>query len=254
MNNSYILGFDVSTSNIGISLFDEKGKLLKVNHISLDSDEKDTEERHFKKIQKIKEYLNENYPKNIIGNIVIEKPLISSKQIDTAAMLNFFGGMFFLMIKEIYDCEVTYVTVDEARKIGAPELYGGKRKSLFGMFDTTLLKKNDVKKMIIMSYVALKFPDIVWLTNQNMMLDKKNFDRADAIMVVLAYLNRNKMLSEDNNNNHETIVEKIEKFLTSYFAYELFCKSLKGNRVEQNSKKLIHFKELKLNEYINIAI
>ncbi|MEY3404282.1 MAG: hypothetical protein RLZZ86_3904, partial [Cyanobacteriota bacterium] len=96
-NNNLILGLDVSTSTVGISLFASDGRLLELNHISpiVKDETLSKEDILLEKCNLVVNFLVENYPLNDIVEIVLETPLISSQQTDTAALLNYFGGMVY---------------------------------------------------------------------------------------------------------------------------------------------------------------
>lgn len=256
MEKEYILGLDVSTSTVGIALFDLSGKLLELNHVSpIIKDE--TILKHdllWEKSSLVIDFLVENYPPEKISEIILETPLISSKQKDTAGLLNYFGGIFFGHLRSKYNnSKIDYITVDEARRYGLPEIVGGKNKTLFGAFNNLLDKSvmKDCKKMIVLSLVAQRYPTIVWLLNNNLTIDKKNLDRADAITVVLGYKQKNKNWAIDKQD-----IEQTKVFVERNIEYEKFIKSLDKKPKEQKDKeKYEHLKTVfEIEKFLNVAI
>lgn len=257
MRKKYILGLDISTSTVGISLFDIDGNLIELNHISPISKCSAKHEELFEKSQIIVDFLTVNYEKDI-DSIIIESPLISSKQFDTAALLNYFAGIMFASLKKAYkDCTFHYITVDEARRFGLSELVGGKNKTLFGELTKNLkdVEVSELKKMAVLSSVAQKFPDIVWLLNNNLTIDKKNFDRADSITVVLGHMEKTK--NTQFAVQPKTNITQTEEFIRRNNKYELFIKSLdkKLTKDEKDKLKYDYLKNVfQIENYINVAI
>lgn len=253
-NEKFILGLDVSTSTVGICLFRTDGKLMELNHVSpIVKDENITkQDLLLYKCNLVVNFLVENYPPENIVEIILETPLISSQQTDTAAMLNYFGGIVYATLRQFYKEKITYITVDEARRFGLPELVGGKSKSLFGVFNGRLERKtiSDYKKMIVLSLVAQRYPAIVWLLNNNMAVDKKNFDRADSIVVVLGEKQRNSLWPSNPKDIEQTI-----EFINRNIGYESFCKTLTGNKEEKDKEKYNYLKNVfEIEKFLNVAL
>lgn len=256
MEKEYILGLDVSTSTVGIALFNLDGKLLELNHVSpiIKDENKLKHDLLWEKSSLVIEFLVENYPPEKISEIILETPLISSKQKDTASLLNFFGGIFFGQLKSKYNnSKIDYITVDEARRYGLPEIVGGKSKTLFGAFNNLLDKSvmKDCKKMIVLSLVAQRYPTIVWLLNNNLTIDKKNLDRADAITVVLGYKQKNKNWAINKQD-----IEQTKVFVERNIEYEKFIKSLDKKPKEQKDKEKYQYLKtiFEIEKFLNVAI
>lgn len=249
-----ILGLDISTSTVGISLFEENGKLLELNHISpiVKDDTFNREEILLEKCKLITEFLIGNYPNEIISEIIVESPLISSKQSDTAALLNFFGGMIYAVLQSVYECRINYITVDDSRRYGLPELIGGKSNTLFGALTHKLDRKiiQEYRKYIVLSLVAQRYPTIVWLFNNNLTIDKKNFDRADSIVAVLGYKNKLKKWESNIQDINQTI-----EFINRNILYEKYCKNLRGSKDEKNKLKYKYLKEIfQIQNFLNVPV
>jgi hypothetical protein len=253
-NEKFILGLDVSTSTVGICLFRVDGKLVELNHVSpIVKDENiSKQDLLLYKCNLVVNFLVENYPPENIVEIILETPLISSQQTDTAAMLNYFGGIVYATLRQFYKEKISYITVDEARRFGLPELVGGKSKSLFGVFNGRLERKiiSDYKKMIVLSLVAQRYPAIVWLLNNNMAVDKKNFDRADSIVVVLGEKQRNSIWPSNPKDIEQTI-----EFINRNITYENFCKTLTGIKEEKDKEKYNYLKNtFEIEKFLNVAL
>lgn len=259
MEKNYILGLDISTSTVGISCFNLNGDLVELNHVSpiIKNYKGLKHDELFDKSILISQYLANNYDTSHIDKIIIESPLISSKQFDTAALLNYFAGMVFANLKKQYPySNFDYITVDEARRFGLPELVGGKNKSLFGNFPKKFngIEITDLKKMVVLSSIAQRFPDVVWLLNNNLTIDKKNFDRADSIVVVLGYMQKN--IGSGFAVHPQSNVEQTHEFIKKNIAYEKFIKTLDGKTPEEKNKaKYSYLKTVfEIEKFINVAI
>lgn len=243
-----IMGLDVSTSNVGISLFSAEGKLLELNHVSpiIKKFEGIQQQELFLKASEVVNYIYANYNDDF-EEIVIEEPLFSSAQLTTAALLNYYAGLFFGLLKQKYPTKkVTYITVDQARRVGLPELLGGKKNTLFGGLTEKYKHYGDFKKLAIVSLVAQKFPDVVWMMNNNLNLDKKNFDRADSVVVVLAH--------KTDWNITTANIDIVSRTLDFFIEYEKIQKTFVGNHEEKNKQKYNYLKSNNIHELLNIAI
>ena len=89
-----ILGLDVSTKTIGISLFEEDGKLLELTHITpkIKPRPETKLEELFKKVDAFERLLT-RYIELDIEKVVIEEPLLNSNNVYTVGTLLKFNGM-----------------------------------------------------------------------------------------------------------------------------------------------------------------
>lgn len=191
---AYYLSLDVSTTNVGIALWDEKGELSELKHLELKID-KDTpvEDRYIYKAELLKKYLisfNERVKKeynSIIENVFIEAPLSNTpKNINTTAMLLGFNGIACFKIYEIFGVIPKKISVYESRAIFCPE-FVKTTKQRNGEIKHTLSFpkgwKNTEKKEYIRQKVAKLEPQIEWFYTRNNTLSDKNFDMSDAMCV-----------------------------------------------------------------------
>ena len=191
---SRILGLDVSTKTIGISLFEdfgESGKLQLLTHITpkVKPNPKDNIELLIKKAQIFQFEFLEKYSDIDIKRVIIEEPLVRSNNVNTVATLLRFNGMI---------CRSAY----DARKFAFPELMqirktnkkgenytekeiDGKQPVLFGNYDFEI-----DKKVIIWEKVNNREPQIVWMYDKHQKLVKENYDMTDAYACVLGQMRK----------------------------------------------------------------
>jgi hypothetical protein len=182
----FILGLDVSTKTIGISLFNNKGQLLELTHISpkiKPVPETKTEEL-IKKADLFAEFVSK-YSKMNIKHVLIEEPLLRSNNVNTVGTLLRFNGMVTKICYDILDITPEYISTYEARKNAFPELMqpGASGKIvLFGAHP-----KDIDKKRVIWDLVSKREPKINWLLDKKGELKKENYDMSDSYVVALAF-------------------------------------------------------------------
>lgn len=182
----FILGLDVSTKTIGISLFNNKGQLLELTHISpkiKPVPETKTEEL-IKKADLFAEFVSK-YSKMNIKHVLIEEPLLRSNNVNTVGTLLRFNGMVTKICYDILDITPEYISTYEARKNAFPELMqpGASGKIvLFGAYS-----KDIDKKRVIWDLVSKREPKINWLLDKKGELKKENYDMSDSYVVALAF-------------------------------------------------------------------
>lgn len=182
----YLLGLDVSTKTIGISLFNNKGELLELTHISPKAkpEPKTKTEELIKKADLFYDFI-QKYKKMNLKYIVIEEPLLRSNNVNTVGTLLRFNGMVTKICYDTTGVVPEYVSTYEARKnafpalmqpnpFGKPVLFGG-------------LPKDVDKKKVVWDLVAKREPEINWLLDRKGQLKKENFDMSDAYTVMLAF-------------------------------------------------------------------
>jgi RNase H-fold protein (predicted Holliday junction resolvase) len=191
----FILGLDVSTKTIGISLFNNKGQLLELTHISpkiKPVPETKTEEL-IKKADLFAEFVSK-YSKMNIKHVLIEEPLLRSNNVNTVGTLLRFNGMVTKICYDILDVTPEYISTYEARKNAFPELMqpGASSKIvLFGGYP-----KDIDKKRVIWNLVSKREPRINWLLDKKGELKKENFDMSDAYVVALSFMHTNRIITD----------------------------------------------------------
>jgi hypothetical protein len=190
----FILGLDVSTKTIGISLFNNKGQLLELTHISpkiKPVPETKTEEL-IKKADLFAEFVSK-YSKMNIKHVLIEEPLLRANHVNTVGTLLRFNGMVTKICYDILDVTPEYISTYEARKNAFPELMqpGASSKIvLFGGYP-----KDIDKKRVIWNLVSKREPRINWLLDKKGELKKENFDMSDAYVVALSFMHTNRIIT-----------------------------------------------------------
>jgi hypothetical protein len=182
----YLLGLDVSTKTIGISLFNQKGELLELTHISpmVKPTPSSKTEELIKKADLFSDFISK-YSKMKIKHVLIEEPLLRSNNVNTVGTLLRFNGMVTKICYDKLGVTPEYISTYEARKNAFPELMqpgSSKKIVLFGAYP-----KDTDKKRVIWELVSKREPKISWLLGKNGELKKENFDMSDAYTVCLSY-------------------------------------------------------------------
>ncbi len=186
----YLLGLDVSTKTIGVALFNSKGQLLELTHISPKAKPtpKSKTEELIKKADLFSEFIAK-YAKMNIKHIVIEEPLLRSNNVNTVGTLLRFNGMVTKICYDILGITPEYISTYEARKNAFPALMqpGSSGKIvLFGAYP-----KDIDKKRVIWENVSKREKQITWLHDKKGQLKKENFDMSDAYTCMLAFMRIN---------------------------------------------------------------
>jgi RNase H-fold protein (predicted Holliday junction resolvase) len=183
----YLLGLDVSTKCIGVALFNNRGQLLELTHISpkaKPTPESKTEEL-IKKADLFSEFISK-YAKMNIKHVLIEEPLLRSNNVNTVGTLLRFNGMVTKICYDRLNVTPEYISTYEARKNAFPELMqpGASSKIvLFGAYP-----KEIDKKKVIWEKVSEREPQITWLLDKKGRLKKENFDMTDSYTCIIAYM------------------------------------------------------------------
>lgn len=204
---SRILGLDVSTKTIGISLFEDNGdsgKLQMLTHITpkVKPKPQDNIELLIKKAQIFQFEFLEKYSDIDISRVIIEEPLVRSNNVNTVATLLRFNGMICRSVYEVLNIVPEFISSYDARKYAFPELMEirkfnkkgepysekeieRKKPVLFGAYSW------DVdKKQVIWEKVNEREPQVVWLYNKHQKLTKENYDMTDAYACVLGQMRK----------------------------------------------------------------
>jgi len=203
---SKVLGLDVSTKTIGISLFDKSGKLILLTHVTpkiKNVDKLSDIEVLIKKAQVFEEEFLKKYVNEGIEKVVIEEPLLGSNNVYTMATLIRFNGMVSRSVYETLNVAPEFISSYDSRKYAFPELMAKRTVNKKGVAYTEkeLEKSKSVlfgaypfdidKKMVIWEKVSELEPQIVWEYDKNMKLKKENFDTTDAYTCALAWMKIN---------------------------------------------------------------
>lgn len=205
-----IMGLDVSTKTIGITLaildYDDNLKIAQVTHLRLKSPHKTkgTEALFIKSLlfnDELRKYVKYN-----ITDVIIEEPLISSNNAETAAVLLRYNGMISQSVYNILGVVPEFISSYDARKFAFPQLMSVRKYKKNGEMRTRKemvksLNKNELvlfgdysfdcaKKLILWNLVSERYPNIEWQYDEKGELKDENFDASDSLVCVLGYLNK----------------------------------------------------------------
>ena len=263
----YKLGFDISTSSIGVCLFENlggEGKLIELTHFEPKDKENTKLESLITKANACVEKMVDNYSYLNIERVIVEAPLFNSINQKTALTLALFNEYLTTKISEAFKIEIDFITIHDSRKYGLPELLGknGKMMSDFPK-EIAGLSKSSWSKYLIMYLISQRYKNVSWLMNNALKINIKNFDRADSIVVALGFMIKSGEWSimgdinywKDADLSYDRCVEIIEKNV----AYEKFCKLYidKNKTLDSTEKKRVKIKYLKedfkIKDYINVT-
>jgi hypothetical protein len=194
----YVWSLDISTTNIGSSLWDNKGKLIELKHLELKTDKKvKVEDREIHKAEIFRKYVEE-YKERILNElngeikiIIVEEPLGGSNNPTTASLLFGFNGICRYILYVIFGIYPLKISVYDSRKIFCSELIkssynkkGEKKETL-----SFPLKYKDKKKLYIWEKVCKLEPQIEWFYKKDTNEPKEMcFDMSDSYAVGYAGL------------------------------------------------------------------
>ena len=204
---SRILGLDVSTKTIGISLFEDNGdngKLQLLTHITPKVKPKpiDNIELLIKKAQVFQFDFLEKYSDIDISRVIIEEPLLQSNNVNTVSTLLRFNGMICRSVYEVLNIVPEFISSYDARKFAFPDLMQIRTHNKKGepYTEKDIDKKQPVlfgaypwdadKKVVIWEKVNEREPQIVWMYDKHQRLVKENYDMTDAYACVLGQMRK----------------------------------------------------------------
>lgn len=204
---SRILGLDVSTKTIGISLFEDtgdNGKLQLLTHITPKVKPKpvDNIELLIKKAQVFQFDFLEKYSDIDISRVIIEEPLLQSNNVNTVSTLLRFNGMICRSVYEVLNIVPEFISSYDARKFAFPDLMQVRTHNKKGepYSEKDIDKKQPVlfgaypwdtdKKVVIWEKVNEREPQIVWMYDKHQKLAKENYDMTDAYACVLGQMRK----------------------------------------------------------------
>lgn len=252
-----IMGLDVSTTCIGVSIIADFGKdrpeILKITHISpkVPNDTNGIEALLIRKDLFETEFLK-TLTDIGITDVVIEEPLLSSNNSYTVGTLLRFNGMICDSIYRVLGVIPHFISSYDARTYSFPELlsvrkYNKKGGELDAIQIQKLIKDNRVvlfgsypydidKKVIMMNKVNEMYPNIEWITNRSGELKKENYDACDSLVCALAYVNVNRY-GLTKPTIKQCIVEKNEKENTKiHYTIEMLGQSYEKDLILYSSK------------------
>jgi len=203
----FLLALDVSTSTIGIALFQdmgEHGELKLLHHVSpkVKPQPSSKMEELFRKVEIFEKEFLVNYSDFGITRVVIEEPLLQSNNVYTIATLLRFNGMISKSVYDTLGVVPEFISSYDARKYAFPELMAVRRFKKDGtpLTEKAIEKNTPVlfgdypfdidKKMVIFEKVCDLEPQVVWFYDKKYKLKKETFDTSDAYACGIGYMNK----------------------------------------------------------------
>jgi Holliday junction resolvasome RuvABC endonuclease subunit len=216
----FILGLDVSTSVIGMSIFKYDGNTPEVV-ISESLELKNKQINKMKGLEallaknlifqtKLKEYVSliQLAYNDKLSMVILEEPLFGSNNILTCGVLMKFNGIISSTVYNTIGVVAEYISSYDARAFAFPQLneitaYNkkGEKRSLKEITKSLKDKKlvlfggypfGVAKKDIVFDLVIEKYPNINVLLDKQGEIRKINYDSSDSIACVLGKLNMDK--------------------------------------------------------------
>lgn len=209
-NSNYVLSLDVSTTTIGIALFEDLGnsfELKLLHHVSPNIKPKPTNklEESFLKVELFEQEFLLKYKGFGITKVIIEEPLLQSNNVNTVASLLGFNRMIAKSVYDILGIVPHLISSYDARKFAFPELMAVRKTKKNGeaLTEKEISKNKPVlfggysytvdKKYVLWEKVSELEPQITWFFDKKNKLKKENFDMSDSYVVGLAYFNQRKL-------------------------------------------------------------
>jgi hypothetical protein len=203
----FLLALDVSTSTIGIALFEDlghKGELKLLHHVSPKVKPKPDNkmEELFRKVEIFENEFLSNYSDFGITRVVIEEPLLQSNNVYTIATLLRFNGMISKSVYDTLGIVPEFISSYDARKYAFPELMAIRKTKKDGtpLAEKQIAKNSPVlfgefpfdvdKKYVLWEKVAELEPQVTWFYDKNNKLKKETFDTSDAYTAARGYMNK----------------------------------------------------------------
>lgn len=193
----YIWSLDISTTNIGMALWDNKGKLIELKHLELKTDKNTlVENRDIHKAEIFRKYVSDFKDRILhelngeITHIIVEEPLGGSNNANTVSLLYGFNGICRYILFTIFGLYPIKISVYESRKLFCDELVkvtyvkGEKKETL-----SFPPEYRNEKKLYIWKKVCKLEPQIEWFYKKDSKEPKDMcFDMSDSYAVGYAGL------------------------------------------------------------------
>jgi hypothetical protein len=192
----YIWSLDISTTNIGSTLVDMKGKLIELKHLELKlGKDVEIDNRIIHKAEIFRKYV-EDFKKRIltelngeIAQIIVEAPLGGSNNANTVALLYGFNAICTYILYKIFNIYPMKISVHDARKLFLVNLVHLEKKKGEMVevlsFPPEYIKE---KKLYIWKKVCKLEKDIEWFYKKDGTPKDMNYDMADSYVVNTAGL------------------------------------------------------------------
>lgn len=192
----YIWSLDLSTTNVGSSLWNSEGKLIELKHLTLNVDKSVSKEtRDIHKANSFKNYCIQ-YKERIetelngtIVNVIIEEPIGGSNNAFTVALLHSFNGMCRYVLYGVFGVYPIKISVSDSRKLFLPEyVHSENRKGKIIEVLSFPKEWTGDKKECIRQKVSKLEPHIEWIYDKKGKLKDESYDLSDSYCVGYAGL------------------------------------------------------------------
>lgn len=192
----YIWSLDISTTNIGCTLVDVKGKLIELKHLELKTaKDVDVENRIIHKSEIFREYVEDfkarilNELNGEIVEIIVEAPLAGSNNANTVSLLYGFNGICTYILYKTFNVYPKKISVYDARKLFLINLvHTEKRKGEIVEVLSFPKEYFDKKKLYIWEKVCKLEKEVEWFYKKDGSPKDMNYDMADSYVVSVAGL------------------------------------------------------------------
>lgn len=191
--NIYYWSLDISTTNIGLALWDSNGKLVELKHLELKlPKDVPVEDRDLHKAEIFRKYVAEykNYVSDKlngnVASIFVEEPLGGSNNANTVSLLFGFNGICRYILYQIFDVYPKKISVHDSRKIFCKEYVREEKKNgeIVQILSFPKGWKSDEKKRHIWEKVCKLEPQIEWFYKKDSKEPKGiNYDMSDSYCV-----------------------------------------------------------------------
>lgn len=209
---SKILGLDISTACIGVSIIIDNGETIEIEKITHITPKIPHGVTGIEALFKRKEIFETEFLSNLkdegITECVIEAPLmlaLGNSNPTTVTQLIKFNTLISESIYYKLGIVPYFISSLDSRVYAFPELLGIRKFSRNGKtYDITHIKKSASsnklvafadypfdcdKKNVIMNIMSEKYPEINWTYNKSGDFKKENYDACDSLVCALAYSN-----------------------------------------------------------------
>lgn len=204
---NYIWSLDISTTNIGMALWSDKGKLIELKHLELKTDKNTpVENRDIYKAEIFKKYVID-YKEHVLHklngeiiNIIVEEPLGGSNNANTVSLLFGFNGICRYILYNVFGIYPVKISVYESRKLFLVNLvHTVKRKGENVKVLSFPVEYRKEKKLYIWEKVCKLEPQIEWFYKKDGKTPKPMcYDMADSFVVGVAGLIKLDIISYDD--------------------------------------------------------
>jgi hypothetical protein len=192
----YIWSLDISTTNIGSTLVDMKGKLIELKHLELKlGKDVNLDDRIIHKSEIFRKYV-EDFKKRILNelngeivHIIVEAPLGGSNNSNTVSLLYSFNGICIYILYKTFNIYPKKISVYDARKLFLVNLvHLEKKKGLMVEVLSFPPEYIKIKKLYIWEKVRKLEKEVEWFYKKDGSPKDMNYDMSDSYVVSTAGL------------------------------------------------------------------